>query len=95
MVRVGIVCGGAVYEDGSLAPHTRSRVEKGIERYDEGHVQKLIVTQFSTARLMARYAIEKGVPETDIFTEEKARSTRENLFFSKSILDRYGWRKGE
>lgn len=42
------------------------------------------------ARAMADYLIERGVAEEQILLEDRSRSTRENLLYSKALLDAAG-----
>jgi len=89
-MRVGIVHGSAVDEKGNLYPHTRNRVDKAIEEYLEGNLDFIIMTGMFESYFMAKYAIEKGVPRSDIGTENKSRSTIENLYYSKkNFLDMF------
>lgn len=43
----------------------------------------------SEAECMYRYLTDKGISQERLYKEEKSTSTRENLSFSKEIMDRY------
>lgn len=42
------------------------------------------------AQAMKGYLIQKGVPESQILTEEKSTSTEENFSFARAVLHRHG-----
>ena len=44
--------------------------------------------RISEAEAMARYLIEKGLPEDHLLREDKSRTTEENLAFSQAIMAR-------
>ena len=44
----------------------------------------------SEAEAMRRYLTENGIPESRIINEDKSKNTRENISFSKEILDERG-----
>ena len=45
------------------------------------------------APVIKEYLVSLGVPPKDIFTEERARDTWENVVFSKKICDEKGYKK--
>lgn len=44
----------------------------------------------SEAECMYRYLVDKGIDPQRLYKEDKSTSTRENLMFSKEIIDEYG-----
>ena len=44
--------------------------------------------RISEAEAMARYLIERGVPEDHVVREDQSRTTEENLTFSQAIMER-------
>ena len=70
----------------------QQRVSKGIELYKKGLASKIIFTGSSVANncveanVMYEYAVSKGVPDSTIFVEPKARNTYQNAFFSVGIM---------
>lgn len=66
----------------------RARVLWSYHLYKEGHTKNIIFSgsavysPFIESRIMAEYAKELGVPEANIFTEERAEHSTENLFYS-------------
>ena len=66
----------------------RARVLWSYHLYKEGHTKNIIFSgsavysPFIESRIMAEYAKELGVPEANIFTEERAEHSTENVFYS-------------
>lgn len=94
---VAIVLGAATY-DGEVSPVYQERINHGITLYDEGYVEKLIVTggmasgnNKADAYAAKQYAISQGVPEADILTEDTSAITQENLKNAKIIMDENGY----
>lgn len=94
---VAIVLGASTY-DGEVSPVYRERINHGITLYNEGYVEKLIVTggigkgnSQSDAYAAKQYAVSQGVPEIDILTEDTSTITQENLENSKTIMDENGY----
>lgn len=92
-----IVLGSGLIGD-KVPPLLASRIDKGIDcfkRYHKPeHPVKVIFTggQGGDEKLpegvaMAKYAMEKGLPEEHIIIEEQAVNTYENLLFSKQLID--------
>ena len=46
--------------------------------------------QYTEASVMARYLIDRGIDEERILREEKASDTRENLAFSRALVEPLG-----
>lgn len=76
------------------------RTEWGIKLYQEDWAPRILFvgaamdkTGPSNAKVMEAEAIERGIPQEDIFTEERSINTYENAKFSKEILDQIGAKK--
>lgn len=89
---------GASTSNGEVSPVYRERINHGIDLYNEGYVDKLIVTggmgkgnDRSDAYTAKQYAVSQGIPETDILTEDVSTITQENLENSKVIMDENEW----
>lgn len=70
---------------------TLGRTKKGIELYKQAYAPKLLLSgdaadpkSPSNAKIMKRVAIENGVKEEDIVTEENSKDTKQNA--TESIL---------
>ena len=94
---VAIVLGAAVYAD-EPSPVYRERINHGITLYEEGFVDKIIVTggapdgsEMSEASVAKKYLLEQGVPDNVVLTEDTSTITQENLENSKVIMDEYGY----
>lgn len=91
-----VVLGAAVWT-AQVSPVFRERINHGIDLYRKGKVRKLIFTggqgnqgeptESSAAR---RYALERGIPATDILIEEKSHTTYENILYAKQLADAHG-----
>ncbi len=95
---VAIILGASTY-DGDVSPVYQERINHGITLYNEGYVEKLIVTggitsgnNKSDAYAAKQYAILQGVPEADILTEDISTTTQANLENAKIIMDENGCR---
>ncbi len=94
-----VVLGAAVWT-ANVSPVFRERINHGIDLYRRGKVRKLIFTggqgnpgeptESSAAR---DYALQRGVPATDILIEEKSHTTYENILYAKELADNHGIKK--
>jgi uncharacterized SAM-binding protein YcdF (DUF218 family) len=93
-----VVLGSGLTGD-RVPPLLASRLERGRRVYQAVGRRKasplLIVSggqgsdeRISEAEAMARYLIERGVPEDHVVREDQSRTTEENLTFSKAIMER-------
>lgn len=74
-----------------------SRLQMAAEYLKQNQDIKVIVSggqgkdeKISEAEAMKRYLISKGIEEERIIKEDKSTSTKENLLFSKKLLDGLG-----
>ncbi len=93
---VAIVLGAAA-SDNEVSPVFRERINQGIRLYENGYVEKIMITggygegnQYSDAYVGMQYAMEQGIPEEDILIEEKSIITQENLENAKVIMEQNG-----
>ena len=90
---IAIVLGSPAKDDGSLSRMQKTRVDAAIRLYQNKKVKKIlisgsnVVNDYVEAEVMAAYAIDKGIPASDIYLEIKARNTFENLKFAKNICN--------
>lgn len=94
---VAIVLGAAT-SDGEVSPVYRERLNHGISLYQQGLVDKIIVTggqaegnEQSDAYRAKQYVMSQGIPEEDILTEDKSTITQENLENAKVLMDEAGY----
>jgi uncharacterized SAM-binding protein YcdF (DUF218 family) len=83
-----IVLGAAVWGE-QPSPVFRERINHAIELYHGGYIHKIIFTggqgdanEPSEAIVAKRYAVEHGVPEANILTETRSRTTEQNLYYA-------------
>jgi uncharacterized SAM-binding protein YcdF (DUF218 family) len=91
-----IVLGAAVWTD-DVSPVFRERINHAINLYRTGQVRKVIFTggqgnpgeptESSAAR---DYALQSGIPASDILIEEKSHTTYENILYAKQLADGNG-----
>lgn len=92
----GIVLGAALWND-KPSPALKERLDYAFELYEQGKVEKLILTggldgngsKLTEAEGMRDYLLALGVPKDKLLLELKARSTYENLLYSKPIAEAY------
>lgn len=90
-----IVLGSGLREGREVPPLLAARIDRGIEAHFENPGSLLVLSggqgsdeRLSEAQAMTGYALARGVREEDIITEDRSTSTRENLIYSKELLDK-------
>lgn len=88
----GIVFGAAVHQGDLPGPGIHRRVATAARLYQEGILEHIILTGgkggeevASEAEVMRGVALSRGIAAGDLSLEEQARSTWENLLFSRSL----------
>lgn len=91
-----IIILGAGLRGENLSSTLKSRLNKGIEYYDENPNAIMVVSGgqgrdelITEASAMKKYLLQNGISEDKILVEDKSTSTKENFKFSKIILDNY------
>ncbi len=91
-----VVLGAAVWTD-NVSPVFRERINHAINLYRSGQVRKVIFTGGQgnpgepTESAAARdYALQSGIPASDILIEEKSHTTYENILYAKQLADTHG-----
>jgi uncharacterized SAM-binding protein YcdF (DUF218 family) len=96
-----IVLGTPCTTEGEPSLEQRERVLEGVREFRAGVATHMIVTggaahnSFVEADCMKRLAVEQGVPADAVIEEKQAQDTIQNIWFSKAIMDAYGWRSAE
>lgn len=92
---VAIVLGAAVWGD-KPSPGLAERLDKAIWLYRQKYAPRILVSgglgigkQVAEADAMKRYLMEQGIPEEDILTEDQSHDTRENLMYSKQVMEKH------
>lgn len=89
----GLVFGAAVHGAGEPGPGIERRTQTAVRLYKEGNIRTMFLTggkgsdsQESEATVMRKVALRDGVDPDDVFLEEQATSTIENLTFAKPMM---------
>jgi uncharacterized SAM-binding protein YcdF (DUF218 family) len=86
-----IVLGNTVNPDGTLSHRLQSRVDKGLELYQQKIAPKIVVSGglgkegYYEAREMKKYLLAHGVPEVDIIAEDQALTTYQTMCYYQPI----------
>ncbi len=91
---VAVILGNKVNEDGSLSPRLIGRVETGLQLYEDGLVEKLMVSggygkekQYEGTK-MAEYLMRRGVPEKALIIDDAGNNTMQTAVnYAKLELD--------
>jgi len=93
-----VVFAGGVGESGQAGGGYQERVKQAVELYRAGYAAHLVfssgfVFAFPEAQIMRGLAVDNGVPADAIELETRAANTRDNVVFSRQILESHGWRR--
>ena len=88
---VAVVFGAKVHEGGTLSHMLQDRMDTAIALYNEGKVQKLLVSgdgrgEWSETKHMKLYAIAKGVAAEDVLEDGEGFSTIETVTRAKEFF---------
>ena len=84
---------GAGVRDGKPTPMLRDRLLTGIELYKSGAAKKLIMSgdhgseNYDEVNIMKSFAVENGIPDSDIFMDHAGFSTYETVYRAKEIFE--------
>lgn len=87
-----IVLGCQVKDDGSLSHMLRDRLIRGVELYESNAAPKLLMSgdhgqkDYNEVKAMKEYAIQNGVPSSDVFMDHAGFSTYETVYRAKEIF---------
>ncbi len=84
-----------------VSPLLQARIDKAITLFQRSKGRAWLIPSggqgddehLSEAEAMERYLVSKGIPEEKIIPEAKSKTTRENLIFSKAIVDKIPGKK--
>jgi SanA protein len=91
--RIAIVLGARVWDDGSLSHALIDRVTTAVELYRAGRVKKLLMSgdnpsaDYDEPTAMKNFAIQLGVPESDIVLDFAGRRTYDTCYRAKEVFD--------
>ena len=87
-----IVLGAGVRSDGSPSPMLQDRLNTGIELYENGVSDRLLMSGDHTKKgydevnIMKSYAIGKGIPSENVFMDHAGISTYDSIYRAKEIF---------
>ncbi len=90
--RVAIVFGAGLLRDGSAGPVLRDRVETAVKLYQQGKVDKLLMSgdnsfvEYNEPKAMRQYALDLGVPDEAIVLDYAGRRTYDTCHRAKHIF---------
>jgi SanA protein len=90
--RVAIVFGAGLLRDGSAGPVLRDRVETAVKLYQQGKVDKLLMSgdnrfiEHNEPEAMRQYALDLGAPDKDIILDYAGRRTYDTCYRAKHIF---------
>ena len=97
-----LVLGCRIRPDGTLYPLIRARVDRAIDfaeaQYKATGKRAVLIPSggkgddepVAEGEAMARYMRERGVPEAYILPETASKTTRENMLFSRRLIEKRG-----
>lgn len=87
-----LVLGCQVKEDGQPSHMLRDRLERGVQVYELGAADKLLMsgdhgrTDYNEVEVMKQYAIEADVESENIFMDHAGFSTYESIYRAKEVF---------
>lgn len=87
-----IVLGCYVKENGLPSDMLRDRLSRGIELYELGAAPKIIMSgdhgrlEYDEVNIMKQYAIDSGIPSSDIFMDHAGFSTYDTIYRAKEVF---------
>lgn len=87
-----LVLGAQVRADGSPSVMLRERLDTGIQIYQSGLTDRIIMSgdhgsdDYDEVNVMKDYAVERGVPSEHIFMDHAGFSTYESMYRAKEIF---------
>lgn len=93
-----LILGAGLIDGINVTKLLAGRIDKGIEIFrNDGGKPCLVMSggqgrdeRRTEAQAMREYALSKGVPDTHILLEERSTSTKENIRYSKELMDERG-----
>lgn len=87
-----VILGNKVHENGQLSERLKARVDKGLEWYQKGRCQKILVSGglgkegHLEGDAMAAYLIQKGVPAAVVIIDNKGDNTQASAENTKALF---------
>jgi uncharacterized SAM-binding protein YcdF (DUF218 family) len=94
-----IVVLGAAQYNGRPSPVLKARLDHALVLYKQGLAEAIITTgsygqdpNFSEAEVGRKYLVQRGVPITNILTEQGSGTTYDSIQAASGLLKAKGWR---
>lgn len=93
-----VVLGARVEADGRPGSDLTSRTLHGVDLWQAGYAPWIICTggfkneRLSAAAVCKRYAVQLGVPATQVFLADGGNSTAEDALAAARVMREHGWR---
>lgn len=87
-----LVLGAGVHPDGNPSNMLEDRLLRGIELYDAGASQKLLMSgdhgrkNYDEVNVMKQFAVARGVPSEDVFMDHAGFSTYESMYRARDVF---------
>ena len=94
-----VIVPGIPYEDSSMNLIYKARILWAKHLYDSGYTKNIIFsgnavyTPYYESRTMKMFAENLGIPSENIFTEERAEHSSENVYYSWKLAKKLGFEK--
>lgn len=88
-----LVLGAGVRRDGSPSPMLEDRILTGMDLYNKGVSDRLIMSGdhstkgYDEVNTMKRYAVERGIPSEHVFMDHAGISTYDSIYRAKEIFE--------
>lgn len=89
-----VILGNKVHENGQLSTRLKSRMNKGLECYQKGWGQQILVSGglgkegHLEGDAMAKYLIARGVPESAIIVDNKGNNTKATALNTRILFSK-------
>lgn len=87
-----LVLGAGVRRDGSPSPMLEDRILTGMDLYNKGVSDRLIMSgdhstkEYDEVNTMKRYAVDNGIPSEQVFMDHAGISTYDSIYRAKEIF---------
>lgn len=88
-----LVLGAGVWNDNRPSPMLEDRLKEGIELYQRGISNRLLMSgdhgrkEYDEVNVMKYFAMEKGIPSSNIFMDHAGFSTYESMYRARDIFE--------
>jgi vancomycin permeability regulator SanA len=88
-----LILGAGVWEGGRPSPMLEDRLLQGIELYQAGASDRLLMSgdhgrkEYDEVNVMKQFAIDAGIPSENIFMDHAGFSTYESLYRARDIFE--------